>query len=69
MAKIYHCPTNLLDIANNQIVTKSFTTLSGLTQHLESGACGDGKATLKAAMAIIEGKLVELGMGRIKLLR
>ena len=69
MSKIFHCPTNLMDLAINKTIIKSFTTLSGLTQHIESASCGDGKATLKAAMEIIQGKLETMGLGRIKLLK
>lgn len=67
--KIFHCPTNVLGLAKNQTATRQFTTLSGLTQHLESGACGDGRATLELAMDLIQGKLDEMGLGGVQLLK
>ena len=39
---------------------KSFSTLSGLVQHLESGACENGAESLRGGLAFIEGKLKEV---------
>jgi len=47
---------------------KSFSTLSGLAQHLESGACEGGRATLHKAAEFIEDRLREIGMKKVKLL-
>jgi hypothetical protein len=47
---------------------KSFSTLSGLAQHLESGACEGGIATLHKAAEYIEDRLRGIGMKKVKLL-
>lgn len=48
--KVYYCLSNLLLVDSSRVETKrgkgkQFTTLSGLAQHLESGACYSGKLT------------------------
>ena len=47
---------------------KYFSTLSGLTQHLESGACEGGKATFLKAVVYVEERLNQLGLGDLRLL-
>ena len=71
--KIFHCPVNLTssEKKGNQTedVIKEFSTLSGLTQHVESGACKGGRQMLQGAMEFVQWKLRDLGFGEIKLLK
>jgi hypothetical protein len=49
--KAFTCPVAFTTHAKAPTArVKSFTTLSGLTQHLESGRCQGGKATLWKTM-------------------
>ncbi|KAI5846559.1 hypothetical protein DFP73DRAFT_546262 [Morchella snyderi] len=65
-SKSYHCPVILA--ASGKGTTKSFTTFSGMTQHLESGACKGGKKTFVNAVAFMNQKLKEVGFKEIKLI-
>lgn len=75
--KVFHCPENLFTSPSaaskkkNSAATlsKQFSTLSGLTQHLESGACKGGKAGLKAAIKLLEERLTEIGFQHQGLLK
>lgn len=59
--KIYHCPLNLDGMKKQSTAHKHFSTLGGLTQHLESGACVGGKKALDTAVAFLENRLKQLG--------
>lgn len=67
---LFHCPLSLVHASLADLVKepKSFKTLSGLSQHLESGACGGGKATMKRAIRYVEEKLRLMGFGSVALL-
>ncbi|KAL8917218.1 MAG: hypothetical protein Q9172_005934 [Xanthocarpia lactea] len=71
--KIFHCPVNLINPIKEGKQAKSFikefSTLSGLTQHVESGACDGGKKMLEEAMTFVQEKLKDLGFEKIKLLK
>lgn len=72
--KSFHCPTNLFlppySVGKKKNHTAAlFSTLSGLTQHLESGACKGGKAGLKAAMKLLEQRLMDIGFQHQGLLK
>lgn len=58
---IYHCPVSLSPSISFSNFRQSFTTLSGLAQHLESGACKDGFAMLRVTARYVEGRLKEMG--------
>lgn len=62
----YHCPLRLA--VGGKGIMKSFTTLSGMTQHLESGACKGGKKTFEKAVAFVNQKLRELRFREMKLI-
>ena len=47
---------------------KFFSTLSGLTQHLESGACQGKLETFRRAIRYVEDQLKLLGLPGVKLL-
>lgn len=75
--RVFHCPENLLlppSAAGKKQnhaagLSKQFSTLSGLTQHLESGACKGGKAGLRAAVKLLEERLTEIGFKHQGLLK
>lgn len=70
--KVFHCPAILFPPTkgkgNHPGSTKHFSSLSGLAQHLESGACRGGKATLQKAAELLQDHLKDLGAGPIRLL-
>ena len=68
--KIFHCPSTLAPptAEADMSKTKYFSTLSGLTQHLESGACHGGKTIFRQAILHVEEKLRQMGIGDLHLL-
>jgi len=73
MPKVYHCPDPaLLGIAPSAGAggkkEKSFVTLSGLAQHVESGACQGGRSMFKAMVGFVNEKLANVGMGDMKMI-
>lgn len=71
--KDFHCPTSLFPPTkgkgNHPGSTKQFSSLSGLIQHLESGACRGGRATLQKAVEVLEERLTDLSNEPIRLLK
>ena len=71
--KLFHCPSSLLAPTktgrNHGTEPARFTTLSGLTLHIESGACKGGKAALKAAIGLLEERLKDMGFQNPALLK
>lgn len=49
-------------------MTRPFSTLGGLAQHLESGRCEGGVEIYTKAIAFVEDQLRRLGFADIKLL-
>ncbi|KAH6667431.1 hypothetical protein B0J14DRAFT_602236 [Halenospora varia] len=43
----FHCPRALIDEGSSKKAVRQFSTVSGLAQHLESGACDGGKVTFR----------------------
>lgn len=66
---LFHCPGALARQTPHGGSPRKFTTLSGLAMHIESGACGDGQATLKKAMEFVQQRLEKMGLGNIRLLK
>lgn len=73
--KIFHCPLSIAgyeDEGNISQLMKYFSTLSGLLQHLESGACQGGNTTFRKTVEYIEhnlGKnLGRMGLRKLRLL-
>lgn len=69
--KAFHCPTVLVYTMTKQRGNKPrlFKTLSGLTQHLESGACKGGNAGLRKTIQMLEARLTEMGVKHQALLK
>ena len=65
---LFHCPGALESTEPHGVSPREFT-LSGLAQHIESGACGDGPATLKKVMEFVQERLEQMGLGSIHLLK
>lgn len=58
--KVFHCPLSLAEYTgegNISQLMKYFSTLSGLLQHLESGACQGGNTTFRKTVEYIEHNL------------
>lgn len=68
---LYHCPVSLFSpsVGGAAGAIKHFSTLSGLTQHIESGACKGGKVTLRRAIRFVEEKLSPMGSAQMWLLK
>jgi hypothetical protein len=59
---IFHCPLSLSSTKSTpKRKRKSFSTVSGLAQHLESGSCQGGMVTFRKTVEYVETKLRELG--------
>lgn len=67
--KAFHCPTILVSTTKRGDKSRRFKTLSGLTQHLESGACKGGKAGLRKTIQVLEARLSEMGLKHQSLLK
>ena len=71
-SKIFHCPLSIaglvLDGTTAAKVPKLFSTLSGLTQHLESGACAGGNGLWRVVMAYVEDRARQNGWKNLRLL-
>lgn len=52
----------------HETLLKTFPTLSGLVQHLESSAYAGGRETLRLAASIFQKRLSDTGFGQIRLL-
>lgn len=71
--KVYHCPSDLLPVDSQGVKTnggrrKQFATLSGLAQHLESGACYGGNQTFLLCIEFVQRHLGQCGLGNMRLL-
>ena len=66
---LFHCPTALVTSSPYSERPRTFATLSGLAQHIESGACGEGLTTLKKAMEFVQERFEKMGLDGIRLLK
>ena len=69
--KVFHCPLSFAGLEDNRKVSqlmRYFSTLSGLMQHLESGACGGGRATFRKTVEYVEHNLERMGVRKLRLL-
>ncbi|KAL2070080.1 hypothetical protein VTL71DRAFT_14760 [Oculimacula yallundae] len=62
--KIFHCPLSFIPKVDSPDLSKarSFSTLGGLTQHLESGRCEGGLDMYSKAITFVEEQLRLLGL-------
>lgn len=70
--KVFHCPSSIFPPARAKKSHGSiqyFSTLGGLTQHIESAACRGGKATLQKAIELVEMRLRDMGFEQVRLLK
>jgi hypothetical protein len=47
---------------------KQFSTMSGLAQHLESGACDGGRGTFRRVVEYVQEEMKGMGFGGLKIL-
>ena len=66
MPKVFHCPVSM--VQKHGSLLKRFSTLSGLVQHLESGACEGGIATYREMAERIQSYLANMGHRSLHLL-
>ncbi len=68
--KIFHCPLSLMPNVKPEDLLKirRFSTLGGLTSHLEAGGCQGGLELYRKAISFVEEQLKCLGFGDLMLL-
>lgn len=66
--KVFHCPFYFAGLDNDSQLMKYFSTLSGLMQHIESGACQGDVTTLRKTVEYIEQNLEKMGYRKLRLL-
>lgn len=69
--KVFHCPLYFAGLENDRKVSQLIryvSPLSGLMQHLESGACQGGRATFRKTVGYIEHDLGKMGLWKLRLL-
>ncbi|KAH6986916.1 hypothetical protein EDB80DRAFT_756122 [Ilyonectria destructans] len=63
----FHCPLALMKGSMKKPL-KHFSTVSGLAQHIESGAYHGGKETLRRAVEYLQNEMKAMSLGGLKLL-
>lgn len=64
----FHCPRALMGRGGEKNAVRQFSTVSGLAQHLESGACDGGKGTFRRVVEYVQEEMKGMGFGGLKLL-
>ena len=64
----FHCPRALMGEGSKKKAVRQFSTVSGLAQHLESGACDGGKGTFRRVVEYVQEEMKGIGFGGLKLL-
>ncbi|KAH8593114.1 hypothetical protein B0O99DRAFT_689013 [Bisporella sp. PMI_857] len=64
----FHYPRALVGEGSKKKVVRQFSTVSGLAQHLESGACDGGKVTFRRVVEYVQEEMKGMGFGGLKLL-
>ena len=64
----FHCPRALIGEGSKKKAVRQFSTVSGLAQHLESGACDGGKGTFRRVVEYVQEEMKGMGFGGLKLL-
>jgi hypothetical protein len=69
---IYHCPKEFLAELGMKMdkhgLERTFTTLSGLAQHIQAGACAADEGAWEKVVKFLEEKLCGLGLDGVRLL-
>ncbi|KAI3318571.1 hypothetical protein HD806DRAFT_512000 [Xylariaceae sp. AK1471] len=65
---LFHCPKVLIGEESMKKAAKQFSTVSGLAQHLESGACSGGKGTFRRVVDYVQEEMKSMGFSGLKLL-
>ncbi|KAF8861395.1 hypothetical protein BDZ45DRAFT_647691 [Acephala macrosclerotiorum] len=65
--KIFHCPAALSGRSRKKLAEKSFSTLSGLAMHVESGACGKGM--FREVLKFVNERFKDIGIREIRLVK
>ncbi|KAN0117077.1 hypothetical protein V8E51_003054 [Hyaloscypha variabilis] len=65
---LFHCPRTLMGEGVKNKPSKQFSTVSGLAQHLESGACSGGRGTFRRVVEYVQEEMKGMGFGGLKLL-
>ncbi|KAH8793391.1 hypothetical protein BGZ57DRAFT_870547 [Hyaloscypha finlandica] len=65
---LFHCPRTLMGEGVKNKSSKQFSTVSGLAQHLESGACDGGRGTFRRVVEYVQEEMKGMGFGGLKLL-
>lgn len=64
----FHCPRALMGEGSKKKAVRQFSTVSGLAQHLESGACNGGKGAFRRVAEYAQEEMKVMGFGGLKLL-
>lgn len=64
----FHCPRALIGERGKKKAIRQFSTVSGLAQHLESGACYGGKVAFRRVVEYVQEEMKGMGFGGLKLL-
>ncbi|MCJ1465216.1 hypothetical protein MMC07_003832 [Pseudocyphellaria aurata] len=70
--KLFHCPFYFAALEYDRKVSKSmknFSTLSGLMQHIESGACVGDRVAFQKTVEYLEQNLEKMGYRKLRLLK
>lgn len=65
---LFHCPRVLMSEGSKKKAVRQFSTVSGLAQHLESGACDGGKGTFRRVVGYVQEEMKAMGFGGLRLL-
>lgn len=64
----FHCPRTLIGEESKKKAIRQFSTVSGLAQHLESGACDGGKGTFRRVVEYVQEEIKGMGFDGLELL-
>jgi hypothetical protein len=65
---LFYCPRALISKGSKKKAVRQFSTVSGLAQHLESGAYDEGKVTFRRIVEYVQKEMKGIGFGALKLL-
>ncbi|TVY22370.1 hypothetical protein LHYA1_G008714 [Lachnellula hyalina] len=64
----FHCPRALMGARKEKESVRQFSTVSGLAQHLESGACDGGEGTFRRVVEYVQEEMKSMGFDGLKFL-